>query len=193
MIKKADPDVWQVAVCIGFAVITFLSSCENDQQVVDEMFSKKTAVEEAYQIESYMSQGGKVNAKLTAPYMKRYLVDSPYIEFSRTLHVDFYEDSNQVESTLDALFARHMEFQRKAWIKDSVIVINKVKGDTLKTNELWWDQNNEEFYTDKPVKIFQRTGYTFGKYGMRAKQDFSEWWIMGSSGQRQVADTGFIQ
>lgn len=182
-----------VHALLSLVVLCNVVSCENDQEKVDELFRKKTAVEEAFQVESYLSQSGKVNARLTAPYMRRYLVDSPYIEFSQTLHVDFFQDTNLVESTLDAKFARHYEFQRKAWIKDSVLVINKLKGDTLKTNELWWDQNTGEFITDKPVQIYQRTGFTFGKNGMRAKQDFSEWWILGSSGQRMFTDSGFIQ
>lgn len=171
----------------------FMVSCENDQQVVDDMFSKKTAVEEAFQIESYLSQGGKVKAKLTSPYMKRYMADSPYVEFPKTLHVDFFNDSIVIESVLDARYARHMEYARKVLLKDSVVVINKVKGDTLRTSELWWDQNTEEFYTDKLVRIYQKTGFTIGRNGMRAKQDFSEWWILGSTGQRLVSDAGGLE
>lgn len=171
----------------------FISSCENDPQVVDSLFEKKTAVEEGFGVDSYLSQGGKVKARLLAPYMKRFLADSPYVEFPRTLHVDFLNDSAQVESILDAHYARHIEYQRKVLLRDSVVVINRVKGDTLKTEELWWDQNREEFYTDKPVRIFQRTGYTYGRNGFTAKQDFSEWWILGSSGQRLVADTGVLE
>lgn len=168
----------------------FMAACENDQQEVDRFFSKKTAVEEALQIESYLSQGGHTKAKLTAPYMIRSLADSPFVEFPKTLHVDFYNDTLQIESTMDALYARHMEFARKVLLKDSVVVINKVKGDTLRTSELWWDQNKEEFYTDKLVRIYQKTGYTIGRNGLRAKQDFSEWWILGSSGERLVSDSG---
>lgn len=171
----------------------FLGSCENDLGKVDDQFRKKTAVEEALQVESYLSQGGKVKAKLTAPYMKRYMADSPYVEFPKTLHVDFYNDSLQVESTLDARYARHIEFERKVLLRDSVVVINKIKGDTLRTSELWWDQNREEFYTDKPCNILQRTGYSYARYGLKAKQDFSEYWQFGSSGKREVPADGIPQ
>ena len=171
----------------------FMSACENDPETVDSFFRKKTAVEEAFKVESYMSQEGKVKAKLTAPYMKRYMADSPFVEFPRTLHVDFYNDTLQIESTLDAMYARHMEFEHKVLLKDSVVVINKIKGDTLRTSELWWDQNKQEFYTDKPVRIFQKTSHTFGKSGLQAKQDFSEWWILGSSGKREVPANGVPQ
>lgn len=171
----------------------FIFSCENDPQVVDRFFDKRVAVEEGFGVDSYLSQGGKVRARLRSPYMKRYMADSPYVEFPRTLHVDFLNDSTQqVESIMDAHYARHMEYQRKVILRDSVVVINLVKGDTLRTDELWWDQNEQQFYTDKPVRIYQKTGFTYGRSGMQAKQDFSEWWILGSSGQRQVADSGIV-
>jgi LPS export ABC transporter protein LptC len=168
----------------------FMCACENDLAKVDDQFRKKTAVEEAIQVESYLSQEGKVKAKLTAPYMKRYMADSPYVEFPRTLHVDFYNDSILVESIMDARYARYMEFDRKVLLRDSVVVINKTKGDTLRTSELWWDQNLQEFYTDKPCNILQRNSYSYAKYGLRAKQDFSEYWQFGSSGKREVPKDG---
>lgn len=167
----------------------FFISCENDPQTVNSFLRKQVVIENAYGVESYLSQGGKVRAKLTAPFMKRYVGDSPYIEFNKTLHVDFYDSSLQVQSILDAQYARHFEFERKVLLKDSIRIIQKVNGDTMYTSLLWWDQNTQEFHTDKPVRIFQRNGYTYGRNGMRAKQDFSEWWILGSSGERNVSDS----
>jgi len=188
MLRRSLSYFFKLAAFIGSCF--FISSCENDLQEVDAQFRKKIAVEEAFQVESYMSQEGKVKAKLTAPYMKRYLADSPYLEFPRSLHVDFFNDTLVVESTLDARYARHMEYEHKVLLRDSVLVINKLKGDTLRTSELWWDRNKQEFYTDKPAYINQRTGYSFAKNGLRAKQDFSEWWQFGTSGQREVPASG---
>ncbi len=48
-----------------------------------------------------MSENAKVKAKLTAPYMRRSEMDSPYVEFPNTLHVDFYNDSLKIESVMD--------------------------------------------------------------------------------------------
>jgi LPS export ABC transporter protein LptC len=113
--------------------------------------------------------------------MLRHQVDSPYVEFPRTLHVDFFNDSVKVESTLDAHYARYRDYENKVFLKDSVVVINTLKGDTLKTNELWWDQNTEEFYTDKPVRIYQRDKTIYGT-GLRAAQDFSSYDIFRITG-----------
>jgi lipopolysaccharide export system protein LptC len=180
-----------LAVLLGSCL--FVISCENDLSEVDSQFSRKTAIEEAFQVESYLSQNGVVKGKLTAPYMQRYLVDSPYVEFPRTLHVDFYNDSTRIESILDAHYAKFLEFQHKILLLDSVVIINKVKGDTLRTSELWWDQDKQEFTTDKPVWINTPDQRLYNKSGMRAAQDFSWWDLFSTSGDVDVKDNGDLQ
>lgn len=150
----------------------FVPGCENDIAVVNELMKRQTGVEEAIDVTSYMSQEGLMKARLKSPYMLRHQADSAFVEFPRTLHVDFYNDSLQIESILDAKYARYREYESKVYLRDSVVVINLIKGDTLKTDELWWDQNTQEFYTDKPVEIRQPDKTVYGK-GLRAAQDFS--------------------
>jgi LPS export ABC transporter protein LptC len=159
----------------------FILSCENDIKEVNDLLKKQTGVEEGKDVTSYLSQEGHVKAKLRSPYMLRYQSDSPYVEFPRSVHVDIFNDSTKTESTVDALFARYREYESKVFLKDSVVVINIEKGDTLKTNELWWDQNTQEFYTDKPVRIYQKDKTIFG-HGLKAKQDFSSYDIFNITG-----------
>lgn len=180
-------------MAVAFAGCMLLGACENDQKEVDQLFRKKTGIEEANQIESYLSENAKIKARLTSPHMLRYLVDTPYYEFPHTLHVDFYDDSARIETKLDARYARYNENDKLVHMRDSVVVINMQKGDTLRTNELWWDQNKQEFYTNKPVTILQRDKKTFGQYGIRAAQDLSWWWVYSSSGQYIVPPEGIPQ
>lgn len=158
------------ALCLAL----LLFSCENDMKRVNDMMKKKTAVDEVTQVTSFMSQDGKMKGKLTAPFMLRYQADSAFIEFPRTLHVDFFNDSSVIESKVDALYGKYKEFDRKVLLRDSVVVINLLKKDTLRTNELWWDQNKQEFYTDKPVRIYEPDKTIYGT-GLRAAQNF-EWY-----------------
>ena len=62
--------------------------------------------------------------------MLRHQDTSPYIEFTKTVHADFYNDSLTLESKLDAHYGRYMESQSKVFLRDSVIVFN-TKGDTF--------------------------------------------------------------
>ena len=155
----------------------FMAACENDPLEIKKMTEKKTAIEEARNVETFMSQDGKMKARLTAPYMLRYLADSPYVEFPRSLHVDFYNDTMAMESQVDALYGKYREWEKKVFLKDSVVVMNKLKGDTLRTSELWWDQQTEKFYTDKPVRIHTKDKIFRGEHGMEAAQNF-EWWVL---------------
>jgi LPS export ABC transporter protein LptC len=161
----------------------FLIACENDLGEVKKLSDgKRTAIEEAHNVETYMSQGAKMKARLTAPYMLRYLGDPPYVEFPRSLHVDFYNDTMAMESQVDALYGKYREWEKKVYLRDSVVVMNKLKGDTLKTNELWWDQETEKFYTDKPVFIHTKDKVFYG-VGMQASQNF-DWWILNQGSGR---------
>jgi LPS export ABC transporter protein LptC len=173
-----------------FFVVT---SCENDQNEVDMLFKKKIAVEEAKKVESYLSQSGKTKAKLTAPYMLRYQADSPYIEFPRTLHVDFYDDSTKIESTVDSRYAKYIEYDHKVLLRDSVLVQSIKNGDTLRTQELWWDQDKQEFYTDKPAHVYQRDKIIFAKNGLRAAQNLTSYTFFNSSGPMLVPSSGIPQ
>jgi len=170
-----------------------LYSCENDEAAVKEAFAKKIGVDEAKNVIIKYSVGGKPKAKLTAPIMYNVQDTVPYIEFPKTLHVDFFDDSDKLESKLDAHYAKYKEQQSKVFLKDSVRVIN-IKGDTLYCDELYWDRNRTgtEFYTDKPVKIRTKTHIING-IGMDAKQDFSEWHIVQSTGFIKVPASQFPQ
>jgi LPS export ABC transporter protein LptC len=159
-----------------------LASCENDPRVVADMYKKKIGVEEAIQIESFLSQDGVVKAKLMAPYMLRYQADSPYLEFPHTLHVDFFDSTTKKESYLDAKYGKYFEFDRKVLLKDSVLVINMKNGDTLRTQKLWWDQNKSEFSTDDTAYIFQRDKVILAANGLQASQNLTNIKFFNSSG-----------
>ena len=167
----------------------FLCSCENDVNVIKELSAKKTGVEEAIKVSIYYSTNGRRKALLTSPLMYRVQDSVPYVEFPKTIHVDFYGDNGSIESRLDARYAQYKETQSKVFLRDSVKVIN-IKGDTLYCDELYWDmkRTGTEFYTDKPVRIRTKTQIIDG-VGMEAQQDFKEYNIKKVIGILKVPAT----
>jgi LPS export ABC transporter protein LptC len=115
-----------------------------------------------------------------------------YVEFPKTLHADFYNPSGMVESKLDALYAKYRRNESIVYIRDSVKVVNLLKGDTLYCDELYWDRSRvgNEFYTNKPVRIRTRTQIING-VGMEASQDFRQWHIIRSTGTIQLPASKF--
>ena len=165
----------------------FFFACENDPKTIKELTEKKIMVEEAKDIETFLSQGGKMKAKLWAPYMLRYQADTIYVEFPRSLHVNFFDSTGKVESHLDALYGKYFETLNKVYLRDSVLVYN-IQGDTLRCPDLWWDQNSQKIYTDKNVRIWKGGDIFFGK-GMEAKQDLTEINIKQATGRVTVPDS----
>lgn len=170
----------------------FVCSCENTQEDIDRLTKKVTMQEEAINVESYISQEGRMKARLKAPLMLRVMDDTQYVEFPRSLHVDFYDDSTRIETFLDSKYGKYFEKLNKVYLKDSVVVIT-LKGDTLRCHDLWWDQNKEMFYTDS-VATYRSPGndITGGK-GMEATQDLKMVKFKVPLGTFNINDSGFAQ
>ncbi len=178
---------WLTAILLSCC---FLLGCENDKDKVRAWTERVIMKEEAVDIDSYLSQDGKMKARLKAPLMIRVYADTIYVEFPKTLHVDFYDDSTRVESWLDSRYGKYFENLNKVYLRDSVVVIT-VKGDTLKSPDLWWDQNSKIFYTDK-YAIYHGVGKNiYGGKGLVATQDLRSVTFNQPTGTVQVSESGF--
>lgn len=151
-------------------------SCENDITEIREMAVRTVNTETGTNIDSYLSLEGKVKAHLTSPKIIRYVGEGPRrSEFPNSLHVDFFNDSMKIDSRIDARYGDYNENERKVLLKNNVVATN-IFGDTLFTDELWWDQTAEKFYTDKKVIVSKnyRSDYFVGLKGMTCNQNLTD-------------------
>ena len=153
----------------------FLSACENTAKEIDDVTKKELGIEEAVKVNINYTTGGKAKAILKSPLMLRVQDTLPYVEFPKTLHVDFYNDSAVIESILDAKYAKYIESQSMVLLRDSIRFIGLLTGDTLYCDELYWDRNrpDHQFYTDKPVRIRTKLQSINGT-GFETSQDFKD-------------------
>ena len=86
------------------------------------------------------------------------------------------------------MYGKYLETQSKVYLRDSVIAFN-VKGDTLRSPDLWWDQNTRKFYTDKVVRFKSATKVIYGGKGFEADQDLSHYTIFQPTGIIIVPDS----
>jgi hypothetical protein len=153
----------------------FLSACENSPEEIDTATKKKLGIEEAVKVNINYTTGGRAKAILQAPLMLRVQDTLPYVEFPKTLHVDFYNDSSKIESILDAKYAKYIESQSMVLLKDSVRFIGLKNGDTLYCDELYWDRNRTpyQFYTDAATVIRTKM-QNINCIGFETTQDFKD-------------------
>lgn len=175
MIKSTSHIISLFTACLIGCV--FLLACENNVDDVKALGKKLPGIEEGKDIESFLSQNGRIGAKLTAPTLLRYQGDSARkTEFPNSLFVEFYDDSMKVESRLSAKYGRYLQNENKVYLRNQVVIYN-IKGDTLYCDELYWDQNLAQFYTNTPVTLIQNSPYKQrGRYanGFRSNQDLTD-------------------
>ena len=169
--------------CLLLAGSLLLGGCENDINEVKALDNHGYNTEEATGVTSYLSIGGKVKAKLTAPVMISSEKDTTSMSFPKSLFVIFYDDSTSLPSSfVSAKYGIYYKRLNKVKLKDSVVAYT-ITGDTLRTSELWWDQNKELIYSDSPSVLRQTNPYGLipGNNGFHAKQDFSEFVFLNAN------------
>ena len=153
----------------------FILACENNVNEVQALSARIGGIDVGKDVSIFISTDGKMSAKLMAPLMKKYLLDSgKMVEFPNTLKVDFYKDSLHIESKLSANYANYKEAENKVFLRDNVVVYN-VLGDTLWCKEMIWDQITNKFTTDKEVIVKQHNPIAkiYGK-GFEANQNLTD-------------------
>ncbi|MDZ4793071.1 MAG: LPS export ABC transporter periplasmic protein LptC [Bacteroidota bacterium] len=175
-----------------FTGCCFVLSCENDVKVVTDFTKKVVMKEEAINVVSFLSQEGKLRAILKAPLMIRVFGDTVYAEFPKSLHCDFYDSSTVIETWLDSRKGKYYENLNKVYLWDSVVVISR-SGDTLKCQDLWWDQNTKLFYSDNYAEYLTPDRKIYPGKGLEATQDFSRITFRYPTGQLKVKEDGFPQ
>ncbi|MFC4263075.1 LPS export ABC transporter periplasmic protein LptC [Ferruginibacter yonginensis] len=173
----------------------FLYACENDPKEVNNLGKKATGTEEATFIEINYTIGGKAKALLTAPLMLHVEDTVTYYEFPKTLYAEFYNESSIKESKLTALYGKYNDGQSLIYLRDSVKIINMLKGDTIYCDDLYWDRNRTgtEFYTNKKVRIRQKDGQFLNGTGMEASQSFKNYHIINVNGELNSNGEGIPQ
>jgi hypothetical protein len=152
-----------------------MASCENNINEVKAMGNNKGGIDIGKDVAIYMSDGGRMTAKMMAPVMKKYLLDSgQMVEFPNTINVDFYKDSAIVNSKMSANYAKYIQEENLFFLKGDVIVYT-TQGDTLWCKEMYWDQKTNKFNKDKVVVVKQHNPISkvYG-LGFEANQDLTD-------------------
>lgn len=138
------------------SLLGVLPGCKNDLKQVQDITSQKKPAEVSTFIEAIYSDSGRVKAKLNAPKMIRYLTQKdPTIEMPNGLKVLFYDKNLVVKSTLTANSGVRFLNSGVTRLTGNVVAIN-VKGDTMNTEELFWNEKSERVYSNTFTKVKTR-------------------------------------
>jgi len=163
-------------------ITMLLFSCENDMKKVKEFAELKnqpTIVADDF--ETIYSDSTIILYKLVAKKLTYFEdADPPYIEYPLGVHIEKYDRKMNITASIRSNYAKFFTRERQWEAKNNVVAVN-AKGDTLKTEQLLWDDKKGKIYSDEFVKIIRPDQVITG-IGLEANQDFSNWKIKDPKG-----------
>lgn len=147
-----------------------LISCENDLKDIEKISSRSTKVsaDTSKGVEVIFSDSALVKGKLITPLLLHYNTATPYYEMPNSLTVIIYDVNQQESSRIIADNGIWREDKKLIELRKNVVVTTK-KGDTFKSEELFYDQAKQIFYSNQLVNITKPDGTSI--YGTQFQSD----------------------
>jgi LPS export ABC transporter protein LptC len=172
------------ALNFSLFVIIVSSSCTQhpaESVMVIEKDSLGVPSEVADTININYTENAQRVINLKAKLMQRYPTKEDNILFMKKgLEIYFYGDSGKLKSTIKSDWAKRFEKSRKTELHGNVVVTND-KGESMATDEIFWEQYQRKIYTSKFVTITTPTEILTGE-GLEATDDFSTYEIKNPKG-----------
>lgn len=161
--------------------------CESNFKEVQKInYSEFVPSGEADKIDLKYTDSGRITAVLVSPKMREYAsVDFPFTEFPKGINVTLY-DKNGKMTFIKSDYATSFKQTNIIDLKGNV-KINSQDGQTLETDQLYFDQKNEWFFTEKSFKFTDPKGVSNGK-GIDFSKDFKVINSQSIAGEVESAD-----
>ena len=167
---------------VGSAILLY--SCAERRDKNDEDESMLTQQSDSLTI--IQSSEGHREFVFKTPLMERYeLAREPYMEFRRGVEITTYDDSTGLEeSNLVADYAIFFE-KRELWEAKGNVVARNADGQTLYTQQLFWNQSTHRVYSNVDSKVVQGQDVFIGE-GFESDDKFEKWSFRKFTGKLTV-------
>ncbi|SZD71795.1 Uncharacterized protein conserved in bacteria [Candidatus Ornithobacterium hominis] len=172
---------FKAALFILAALILY--SCEIKKTEEKGPLNKNFSDQTIFNAEVIYKDSGLIRMKLNAPLIENFtLIDSPYTLMRRGVEVSFWNRDENEPNFLRANWAKLQDKKKMYEGRGNVVMINN-DGDTLKTEQIYWDNKNRRIFTDKSVTIKRMDGtVNVSQNGIEASEDFKEFTLKNNSG-----------
>lgn len=159
-----------------------LAGCRNSPESIREFSINSSSPElEVDSLHLLYTEEGQLVAEVTAPLMRNMTREGgDFDEFPQGIEVLAYDDSGRVNSMIRASYAI---YQRKDKLWDAryrVVAVNE-QGDSIETEQIFWDEQHKRVYTSANVKVRTSQATLFGR-GFESDDRFENWEIKEPTG-----------
>jgi len=155
-------------------ITVMLFSCSNNtQEVRDFLASKNLPIGVAKNAFHVYKDSGRITSKLITPLLKDFSnrKQHPYNEFPKGVKIINFEDKDSV--TVTGNYALSYSKTQISELIGNVVVINHTENSKLETEQLFWDQNTQYFFSEKAFTLSTLKDTIYG-IGFECKEDLSQ-------------------
>ena len=157
-------------ILVAIISVTFFSCESNFKEVQKSNFSEFTPSGEAEFINLKYTDSGRIKVVLVSPRMLDYAaVSFPFTEFPKGINVTLFDEKGK-KTYVTSNYAVTYKITDIIDLQGNVKITNET-GQLLETEQLYFDQKNEWFYTEKKYKFTDPKGVSFGE-GIDFSKDF---------------------
>ena len=165
-----------------------LFSCSNNtQEVRDFLASKNLPIGVAKNAFHVYKDSGRITSKLITPLLKDFSNRNqhPYNEFPEGIKIVNFDGLDSITITGD--YALSYSKTEVSEIKGNVIVLNHAENSRLETEQLFWDQKTNYFFSEKAF-VLRKSNDTIRGIGFECKEDLSKHLAKKTSGNLETTE-----
>jgi len=140
-------------------MLFFVFSCTSEKHEEVEAITDRATFPRmrAFDVTTVISDSGITRYRLSTPQWDIYdKSEQPYWEFPKGIHLERFNLSYKVDVNLNSDYAKFLEHEQLWELKGNVKGTN-ILGELFETEQLFWNQREEKFYSDSMINITQTT------------------------------------
>lgn len=170
-------------------LVAMFFSCANNANEVKELFvSKNLPIGVVKNFRHMYKDSEQVSSKLESSLMKDFSNrEHPYNEFPEGIKIVSYKNNGKDSVTITGDYALSYLKTQISEIRGHVVIVNHTDGTQLETDQLFWDETTNYFFSEKKFILTSETNTILG-IGFESKQDLTEFLAKKMTGEVETIE-----
>lgn len=164
-------------------ILSTLFSCERASTVVRNDLKTNFPNRSLLDANIIFNDSGRVTMNLRSPLIEEYsLIDSPYTIFRKGVEIDYFQDGTDKPGHFKSDWGRLSDKSGIYEGRGNVVIVTD-KGDSIKSEQIFWNKNTKLIYSTKQVELIGNDGSRVtAKNGIQATDDLEEYTLFNNEG-----------
>lgn len=174
------------------ALMCLVSSCQEEHHATDRNLGNPevSPTMRTTDVNTMISDSGLLKYIIVSPLWNVYNeAKRPRWTFPKGLHLDQLDERFRPAASIDCDSATYYSRDRLWRLDGNVVMVNRLR-DSFLTQQLFWDQNTAQLYSDSFIHIVRQARVIEG-YGFISNQDMTQYTVRRPQGIIPVDGTRF--